>query len=102
MEYICPDCGVLLMHKNPVTLESMKDVHSQLCVVKRQTLIAVQGIKLPTAAAQKPLMAEVQRAVATPVQERASTPLMPSSTMAAATTLGADTTISLTGTGKHY
>ena len=46
--------------------------------------------------------AYVQRAVATPVQERASTPLMPSSTMAAATTLGADTTISLTGTGKHY
>jgi NAD-dependent dihydropyrimidine dehydrogenase PreA subunit len=90
------------MHNNPVTLESMKDVHGQLCIVKRQTSMAAQGIKPPTAAAQKPLMAGVQRAVAAPVQESASTPLMSSSTMAAAATLGADTTIPLTGTGTTY
>ncbi len=41
-EYICPDCGCLLIHSNPLTLESMLDVHNQLCVVKRQKSMASQ------------------------------------------------------------
>ena len=58
VEYVCPGCGTLLMHDNPVTLESMKDVHSQLCAIKRQQSVAAQSIK-PTAT-QKPLMTQVQ------------------------------------------
>src|SRR5688572_32956028 len=48
-EFICQDCGSLLVHSNELTLESMKDVHSQLCVVKRQKYIAAQSIQeIPT------------------------------------------------------
>src|SRR5919106_627621 len=38
MEYICESCGTLLLHSNQVTLDSMKDVHNQLCSVKRQNI----------------------------------------------------------------
>ena len=41
-EYVCPDCGTLLRHSNPTTLESMRDVHNQLCIVKRQKTMAAQ------------------------------------------------------------
>ena len=41
-EYVCQDCGTLLRHTNPTTLESMRDVHNQLCIVKRQKTMAAQ------------------------------------------------------------
>ena len=93
IEYVCPDCGTLLMHHNPVTLGSMKDVHSQLCAVKRQQSIAAQSIKQ---SAQKPLVAQVQKA-ASPAPHMVSTSSLP-----ATPTLGADTTISLSGTGTDH
>jgi len=94
VEYICPDCGTLITHDNPVTLESMRDVHSQLCVVKRRQSMSTQAI----AATQKPSVTQVQRAAA-PAQ---SIPSMASLTAAATPTLGGDTTISLSGTGTNY
>ena len=51
-EYVCPDCGTLLRHSNPTTLESMRDVHNQLCIVKRQKTMAAQvAAPKPAAAA---------------------------------------------------
>ena len=44
-EFICKDCGSLLTHSNELTLESMKEIHSQLCIIKRQQLIAAQSIQ---------------------------------------------------------
>ena len=44
-EFICIECGSLLTHSNELTLESMKEVHSQLCIIKRQRLIAAQSIQ---------------------------------------------------------
>ena len=41
-EHVCQDCGTLLRHTNPTTLESMRDVHNQLCIVKRQKTMAAQ------------------------------------------------------------
>jgi hypothetical protein len=92
-EYICPDYGTLLIHDNSVTIESMKDVHSQLCVksVKRQQYIAAQSLK--STAAQKPSVTQVHKTAAPP---------MPQPTIPASPTLGADTTISLKGTGTNY
>ena len=60
-EYVCQDCGSLLIHSNPLTLESMKDVHKQLCIVARQKLIAAEAAKAATTKAaptvQKPSIA---------------------------------------------
>jgi hypothetical protein len=53
LEYVCPDCGCLLIHNNSLTLESMKDVHKQLCVVGRQKLMAAEVAK--TASTPKPV-----------------------------------------------
>jgi NAD-dependent dihydropyrimidine dehydrogenase PreA subunit len=39
-EYICEDCGSFLTHLNPTTLQSIIEVHSQLCPVKRQKILA--------------------------------------------------------------
>ena len=39
-EYICEDCGSMLTHLNPTTLQSIIEVHSQLCPVKRQKILA--------------------------------------------------------------
>ena len=44
-EYVCQDCGTLLIHNNPLTLESMRDVHKQLCPLARQKLIASEAAK---------------------------------------------------------
>ncbi len=92
VEYVCPDCGTLLMHDNPITLESMKDVHSQLCAVKRQRSIAALSVK-PTAT-QRPSVNYVQKA--------ADPAMVPKSISQTATTLDANTTISLSGTGTNY
>ncbi|MFY9799463.1 MAG: 4Fe-4S binding protein, partial [Candidatus Nitrosopolaris sp.] len=77
---------------------SMKDVHSQLCPVKRQQSMAARAIK-STAAAQKPSLTQVQRAAA-PAQS--TSPMASPPTAAATPTLGGDTTISLSGTGTNY
>lgn len=79
-EYVCPDCGTLLRHSNPTTLESMRDVHNQLCIVKRQKTMAAQ------VAAPKP--AAIPAATVAPA--------------AAGGGGGGPTTISLTGTGTSY
>ena len=95
-EYICPNCGSLLAHGNPLTLESMKDVHNQHCVVIRQKSLATQAASKPSLAVQaKPLAtgsgSSAPAAAAT-------------TTTATATTIGGapNTTISLSGTGTGY
>ena len=86
-EYICQDCGTLLRHSNPTTLESMREVHNQLCIVKRQKTMAAQ------VAVQKPAAASTTTAAT-----------MSPATVAATTAAsgGGPTTISLTGTGTSY
>jgi NAD-dependent dihydropyrimidine dehydrogenase PreA subunit len=91
-EYVCEDCGTLLRHSNPITLESMRDVHNQLCIVKRQKTAAAAVVKpVPAAAAPK----------STPAAASAATPAMESPPVAPAAGGGA-TTISLSGTGTSY
>jgi NAD-dependent dihydropyrimidine dehydrogenase PreA subunit len=95
-EFICQDCGSLLVHSNELTLESMKDVHSQLCIVKRQKYIAAQSIQeIPT----------------TPTPMMQSTVQIPQTSSnhtgaGTATTINkpsmGETTISLTGSGTNY
>jgi NAD-dependent dihydropyrimidine dehydrogenase PreA subunit len=115
-EYICSDCGCLLTHSNPVTLESMRDVHKQLCIFARQKSMALQAAKpasapKPAVTAQKistsPQMASPAAALE---GSEASTASMP----APATTVdvggaggvspsgGGQTTISLTGNGTDH
>ena len=101
-EYVCQDCGTLLRHTNPTTLESMRDVHNQLCIVKRQKTISAQvaapkPAASPAAAAKTPATAP---ATAIPAAATASAP-------AAALSGGGGggtgpTTISLSGTGTSY
>jgi NAD-dependent dihydropyrimidine dehydrogenase PreA subunit len=103
-EYVCQDCGTLLRHTNPTTLESMRDVHNQLCIVKRQKTMAAQvaapkPAASPASAAKTPATAP---ATAIPAAVTSSTP---ASAPAAATSGGGGagpTTISLTGTGTSY
>ena len=91
-EYVCQDCGTLLRHTNPTTLESMRDVHNQLCIVKRQKTMAAQ------VAVPKPAAPPAATASAPSTAPAAAIP-------AAATASGGGagpTTISLTGTGTSY
>ena len=95
-EYVCPDCGCLLIHSNPLTLESMVDVHNQLCVVKRQNSMASQ-LATRVSAPPKPVTTGAQRPGVT-----SATPSI-TTTAATTTTAGsANTTISLSGTGTNY
>jgi NAD-dependent dihydropyrimidine dehydrogenase PreA subunit len=89
-EYVCEDCGTLLRHSNPNTLESMRDVHNQLCIVKRQKTM-VQQSAVPKPAAASPATAP---AAASPP------PAIPAT--ASASAAGGPTTISLSGTGTSY
>ena len=102
-EYVCPDCGTLLHHSNPTTLESMRDVHNQLCVVKRQKSMATQ------AAVPKPTPASPATTAAAPSAAAAAPRPAIAAEVSAGTTAGAGgglgggpTTISLTGTGTNY
>ena len=101
-EYICQDCGSLLIHSNPLTLESMKDVHKQLCVVARQKIIAAEAAKASTqkatATVQKPSIASTTPASVTPPTSSTATP----AAAAPAAGGGGNTTISLTGSGTNY
>lgn len=96
MEYICESCGTLLIHSNQLTLDSMKDVHNQLCSVKRQNIVTpvpqVPQISAPTA---QPSLSTTP----SPSQTLISPPAQQST---AAPALGGQTTISLTGNGTNY
>ncbi|AFU59223.1 MAG: 4Fe-4S binding protein [Nitrososphaera sp.] len=92
-EYVCEDCGTLLRHSNPNTLESMRDVHNQLCIVKRQKTMAAQ------AAVPKPAAAPAAPAAVSPTAA-APPPAIPAAPSAPAA--GGPTTISLSGTGTNY
>ena len=100
-EYVCQDCGTLLRHTNPTTLESMRDVHNQLCIVKRQKTMAAQ------VAAPKPAAAPSTTAKTSPAATAATAPaaaIPPSAPPAGggAAAAGGPTTLSLTGTGTSY
>jgi NAD-dependent dihydropyrimidine dehydrogenase PreA subunit len=98
-EYVCQDCGTLLRHTNPTTLESMRDVHNQLCIVKRQKTMAAQ------VAAPKPTAAQSTTAKTSPAATAATTPtaaIPPAPAGGGAAAAGGPTTISLTGTGTSY
>lgn len=99
-EFICEDCGTLLVHSNPNTLESMKDVHNQLCPVKRQKARAAADAAR-TAAAAAARAAATTSSVAQPAARPAagSAPQIPAPSPSAAA--GA-TSISLSGTGTSY
>jgi NAD-dependent dihydropyrimidine dehydrogenase PreA subunit len=92
------------MHDNPVTLQSMKEVHDQLCIVKRQKSLAAK----PVAQAAK-LSTPPNPSLTTPPQRdqssssTAQSQQMPQAPAALATAGAAgDTTISLTGSGTNY
>ena len=93
-EFICEDCGTLLVHSNPNTLESMKDVHHQLCPVRRQKARAAADASRAAAAASRPAPS------AAPPSAKpgpAPAPQIPAPAGA-----GGPTTVSLSGTGTSY
>lgn len=94
-EFICLECGSLLTHSNELTLESMKEVHSQLCIIKRQKLIATQSIQDISSKSSPILQSSVQVS-----QSAAKEP----SSMAPSTTMPVigETTISLRGSGTDH
>jgi NAD-dependent dihydropyrimidine dehydrogenase PreA subunit len=97
MEYICESCGTLLIHSNQITLDSMKDVHNQLCSVKRQNIVT------PVPQIPQKSVPPTQLAVPTSSSQpqTALTPPSPNQTVAA-TSSGGQTTVSLTGSGTSY
>ncbi|HKO41321.1 MAG TPA: hypothetical protein VJU85_08675, partial [Nitrososphaeraceae archaeon] len=94
-EFICLECGSLLTHSNELTLESMKEVHSQLCIIKRQKLIAAQSIQEISSKASPVTQSSVQ------VSHSAANV---QSSMSSSTNkpLIGETTISLTGSGTDH
>jgi NAD-dependent dihydropyrimidine dehydrogenase PreA subunit len=87
----------------------MRDVHNQLCIVKRQKTMAAQvAAPKPAAAsattAKTPATAPAAPAAAIPAAAAASAPPPPASAAAAAGGggTGGPSTISLTGTGTSY
>ena len=97
MEYMCESCGTLLMHSNQVTLDSMRDVHNQLCSVKRQNITipipAAPQNSIPNAPPSLSNTPSVSQPTNSPTQQ---------SNSAAASSPGGQTTISLTGNGTSY
>jgi ferredoxin len=92
-EFICQDCGTLLIHSNPNTLDSMKDVHNQLCSVKRQNITVSPKI------VSKPTPTKPSLAPSTPTPAT----LPPASEQKLeVSTGGGPTTFSLSGTGTSY
>jgi NAD-dependent dihydropyrimidine dehydrogenase PreA subunit len=96
-EYLCCDCGSLLVHENPLTLESMKEVHDQLCPVKRQKNLSSLMVQAKPQTSTKP----VAQQLASPSVTTPTPPSVPTSQASVPTTSGA-TTISLTGSGTNY
>ncbi|MDQ3718008.1 MAG: hypothetical protein M3311_02495, partial [Thermoproteota archaeon] len=103
-EYVCQDCGTLLRHTNPTTLESMRDVHNQLCIVKRQKAMAAQiaAPKPATAAKTPPAAAAATSPAATAASAPPPAPSGAAATPAPPGTTAGPTTISLSGTGTSY
>jgi NAD-dependent dihydropyrimidine dehydrogenase PreA subunit len=105
-EYVCQDCGTLLRHTNPTTLESMRDVHNQLCIVKRQKTMAAQ-VAAPKPAAAPSTTAKTSPAATAATAPAAAIPPAPAASVSAPAApaggaAGGPTTISLTGTGTSY
>ena len=102
-EYVCQDCGTLLRHSNPTTLESMRDVHNQLCIVKRQKTMAAQVAAPKPAATTSATAAKTSATAPAPPSPPAAIPAAATaSAPAAGGSGGGPTTISLTGTGTSY
>jgi NAD-dependent dihydropyrimidine dehydrogenase PreA subunit len=89
-EFVCEDCGTLLRHSNPITLDSMREVHIQLCIVKRQ-----KAAPAPAAVSRPAAPATSQAAAPSPATPAMSAPAAPAAG-------GGPTTISLTGAGTSY
>jgi ferredoxin len=108
-EYVCEDCGCLLVHSNSLTLDSMRDVHKQLCVIKRQKAMTAESAKAVVAPKPASLTAKATTAASSEsppaaLKPQASTtspptPLAPSVVQGGSS---GNTTISLTGTGTNY
>jgi len=97
MEYICESCGTLLMHSNQITLDSMKDVHDQLCSVKRQ------NIATPIPQAPQKSLPNAQPSLSnTPSPSQATSSASNQQSSVPASSPGGQTTISLTGNGTSY
>ena len=92
-EYICKDCGSLLTHSNELTLQSMKEIHSQLCIIKRQKLIAAQSIQE---------ISSMPSTIQSTVQVPRGSSSIPSSEPSNNKPVTGETTISLTGSGTDH
>lgn len=116
-EYICENCGSSLSHSNPITLQSMKEIHSQLCPVKRQKImanaeaeklkrLASAKIATPVLSTQSSLNAgpEVAAGIGSAAAAAAQGVGAQAAAAAAASTRGGQgsTTLSLTGTGTDH
>ncbi|HEX5573731.1 MAG TPA: 4Fe-4S binding protein [Nitrososphaeraceae archaeon] len=85
-----------MIHSNQVTLDSMKDVHNQLCSVKRQNIV-IPAPQVPQKSA--PTAQPSLSTTPSPSQTLNSPPTQQST---AAPASGGQTTISLTGNGTNY
>ncbi len=103
-EYICEDCGSTLFHENPTTFQSIKEVHSQLCPVKRQKILAnAEAEKLKKLASERvatPILSTQTASNAGPqIAEAEAVTISPGG---GAKGISGETTISLTGTGTGH
>ena len=102
-EHICQDCGCLLLHNNPTTLQSMKEVHDQLCVIKNQRAKALEATKAAAARPKTAPQAPAPSVTTQPSIGSSGTAIAEQSPQATAVpAIGGDTTISLTGSGTSY
>lgn len=106
-EYICEDCGSTLFHENPTTFQSIKEVHSQLCPVKRQKILAnAEAEKLKKLASERvatPILSTQTASNAGPQIAVAAEAVTTSvGGGAKGVSLSGDTTISLTGSGTGH
>jgi len=92
-EYICKDCGCLLTHSNELTLQSMKEIHAQLCIIKRQKLIAAQSIQE---------ISSMPSTIQSTVQVPRGSSSIPSPDLSNNKIVTGETTISLTGSGTDH
>ena len=102
-EYVCADCGSLLGHSNPLTLQSMKEVHNQLCVVKRQRLMAESSKgALPKTVTSEPSSKLAQRTTPSPTIAATAGIKDDVPKLSSVKPSDGNTTISLTGSGTNY
>jgi NAD-dependent dihydropyrimidine dehydrogenase PreA subunit len=121
-EYICDSCGSLFQHSNPLTLQSMKEVHNQLCSVKRQessssaakaALTQKVSPSVPSSASKAPQASQMKTPPPPLTQQTPSIGADSGAAMASVEQAGAkavsapssgggNTTISLTGGGTNY